>query len=35
MEFLKTLKFTHEWWAIVLPCILMVLDVICRFARLT
>lgn len=28
MEYLKNLNFTHEWWAIVLPCVLMVLDII-------
>lgn len=28
MEYLKSLHFTNDWWAIVLPCILMVLDII-------
>ena len=28
MEYIKSLKFTHDWWAIVLPCILMILDII-------
>ena len=28
MEYLKNLKFTHDYWALLLPCILMVLDII-------
>ena len=28
MEIIKDLKFTHDYWAILLPCILMVLDII-------
>ena len=28
MEILENLQFTHIFWAIVLPCILMVLDII-------
>ena len=28
MEVLEELRFTHTFWAIVLPCILMILDII-------
>lgn len=28
MKYLETLKFTHDFWLIVLPCVLMVLDII-------
>lgn len=28
MEIFKDITFTHDWWALVLPCILMVLDII-------
>lgn len=28
MEYIKSLKFTHDYWALLLPCILMVLDII-------
>ncbi len=28
MEYLQDLKFTHDYWAVSLPCILMVLDII-------
>lgn len=28
MEILEELRFTHTFWAIVLPCILMILDII-------
>lgn len=28
MEILEDLQFTHTFWALVLPCILMVLDII-------
>lgn len=28
METIENLQYTHEYWAIVLPCILMVLDMI-------
>lgn len=28
MEYLKTLEFTNDYWLVILPCILMVLDII-------
>ena len=28
MDLIKDLEFTHEYWAIVLPCLLMVCDII-------
>lgn len=28
MEYLENLQFTHNYWVIILPCVLMVLDII-------
>lgn len=28
MEIIENLQYTHEYWALILPCILMVLDII-------
>lgn len=28
MEIIEDLKFTHDYWALVLPCVLMLLDII-------
>lgn len=33
MEMIENFKYTHEYWAIVLPCILMVLDIITGYVN--
>lgn len=33
MKYLESLKFSHDWWAIVLPCVLMLLDVVTGYVN--
>ena len=33
MEFLKSLHYTHKFWVILLPCILMLCDIITGYTK--